>query len=290
MFRISLDSAKGNQVSVLVSDCIYDVGTEKDPLTALNIEIHKTQQSFRNRLDNEDIQTLIIKAVSKFDGDYFYASKRGSVRISDEYRPFYIIFFGRTRLLNELLTEKSIGSKIVNSFETARFFVNEERNIPYQVAPSVKRIGSFKMDFKDNFQLNDAEPFRGTFQFTIAADFSSLPFSDAYYASVNNYECLSSNFRVTEVEKISKRIPGIEGTHLITLFTDKNPLGGLEIVLKNSIPGWIMETDAINEDQIDSIHTYGFSSLTGAISEAYEFENNKQEGRYPATFRIRISN
>jgi len=123
----------------------------------LNIEIHKTQQAFRNRLDKEDIQTLIIKAVSKFDGDYFFASKRGSVRISDEYRPFYIIFLGRTEFLNELLTEKSIGSKIETTFETARFFVNEERNIPYQVAPSVKRIGSFKLDFKDNYHLNDAE-------------------------------------------------------------------------------------------------------------------------------------
>jgi hypothetical protein len=51
-----------------------------------------------------------------------------------------------------------------------------------------------------------------------------------------------------------------------------------------------MNTDTDNEDHIDSNHTYGFSSLTDAISQAYAFENNKQEGRYPAVFRIRISN
>ena len=28
MFEIALDSAKGNQISVLVSDCVYDVGEE----------------------------------------------------------------------------------------------------------------------------------------------------------------------------------------------------------------------------------------------------------------------
>lgn len=290
MFRISLDSAKGNQIAVLVSDCIYDVGAEDDPLTALNIETHKTQQSFRNRLENEDVQTLIIKTVSKFDGDYFYASKKGSVKIADEYRPFYIIFFGRTEYLNELLTEESIAGRMVTSFETARFLVNEERNIPYQVTPSLKRIGSFKLDFKDNFHLTDAESLRGTFQFTIAADFSSLPFSDSYYASVNNYECLSSNYRVLEVEKISKKTPGIEGTHLITLSTGKNPLGEIELVLKNTIPQWIGETDSRNEDLIDSDHTYGFSSLTDAISKAYEYKNNREEGRFPAVFRIRISN
>ena len=50
MFEIALDSARGNQISVLVSDCIYDVGEESDPLTALRIEIQKTQQAFRNRL------------------------------------------------------------------------------------------------------------------------------------------------------------------------------------------------------------------------------------------------
>ena len=289
MFKISLDSAKRNQISVLVSDCIYDVGAEKDPLTALDIEIHKTQQAFRNRIENEDVQTLIIKTSSRFDGDYFYASKRGSIRIYDKHRPFYIIFFGRTKLLNDLLTEESISSKIVTPFQTARFFVNDDKNIPYQIAPSVKRIGSFKLDFRDNLHLTDAEPFKGKFQFTIAADFSPLPFSDSYYASINNYECLFSNFMVAEVEKIAKKIPGIDGTHLITMVTEKNPLGELEVVLKNVMPEWIAETDIVDEDNIDSIHTYSFKSLTDAISEAYAFENNKQKGRYPATFRIRIS-
>ena len=61
MFGIALDSANGNQISVLVSDCIYDVGEETDPLTALKTEIQKTQQAFRTRLENENIQTLVIK-------------------------------------------------------------------------------------------------------------------------------------------------------------------------------------------------------------------------------------
>ena len=41
MFEIALDSANRDQISVLVSDCIYDVGEEFDPITALNIEIQK---------------------------------------------------------------------------------------------------------------------------------------------------------------------------------------------------------------------------------------------------------
>lgn len=286
MFEIAIDSAKGNRISVLVSDCVYDVGEESDPLTALRIEINKTQQAFRNRLEKEDIQTLIIKAGSRFDGLYHYASKKGSQRIVNKVRPFYIIFFGKTELLSRSLTEQNIGSKIDGPFETARFFVNDNKSIPYQIVPSVDIKGEFKQDFRNKYKLNNAKPLKNEFQFAIAADFSSLPFSDSYLASTDNYECPYSNFNVVKVVKIAKRMPGVEGTHLITVFTDKNPVGDLEIVLKNVAPGWVMDTDADDEDSIDSTHTFGFKFLTDAISKAYEYKNN---GRNPAAFKILIS-
>jgi hypothetical protein len=286
LFEIALDSAKGNQISVLVSDCVYDVGEESDPLTALRIEINKTQQAFRKRLEKENIQTLIIKAGSRFDGPYYYASKKGSKQITNDERPFYIIFFGKTELLNKSLSEQSIGNKIEGQFETARFCINDEKSIPYQIVPSIDIKGEFKQDFKDKFKLINAKPLKGEFQFAIAADFSSLSFSDSYLTSIDNYDCPYSNFNVVKVVKISKRIPGVEGTHLITVFTGKNPVGDLGIVLKNVAPGWVMETDADNEDLIDSTHTFGFKFLTDAISEAYEYKNN---GRNPATFKILIS-
>jgi hypothetical protein len=286
MFEIALDSAKDNQISVLVSDCVYDVGEESDPLTALRIEINKTQQAFRKRLEKENIQTLIIKAGSRFNGLYYYASKKGSIQITNDERPFYIIFFGETELLNKSLSEQSIGNKIEGQFETARFFINDEKSIPYQIVPSVDIKGEFKQDFKDKFKLINAKPLKGEFQFAIAADFSSLSFSDSYLTSTGNYDCPYSNFSVVKVVKISKRIPGVEGTHLITVFTGKNPVGDLGIVLKNVAPGWVMETDADNEDLIDRTHTFGFKFLTDAISEAYKYKNN---GRNPATFKILIS-
>ncbi|MFZ0282612.1 MAG: hypothetical protein WAL29_13260 [Bacteroidales bacterium] len=286
MFEIALDSAEGNRISVLVSDCIYDVGAEKDPLTALKIEIQKTQQSFRNKLGNNNIQTLIIKAYSRFDGLYHYASKGGSERIQNEERPFYIIFFGKTRLLNKVLTEQSVASKIEGPFETARFFLNDEKEIFYQIVPSIGLKGDFKPDFKDKHKLINARPLKNEFQFAIATDFRSLPFSDRYLTSTANYECPYSNFNVVKVEKITKSIPGVEGTHLITVFTDKNPVGNLEIVLKNLTPAWVMETDTDNEDNIDSSHTFGFRQLIDAIGEAYEYKNS---GKNPATFKIQIS-
>jgi hypothetical protein len=89
-----------------------------------------------------------------------------------------------------------------------------------------------------------------------------------------------------KLKKLPKKIPGVEGTHIITVFTDKNPVGNLEIVLKNLTPGWVMETDTDTEDDIDSLHTFGFKQLIDAIGEAYEYKNS---GKNPATFKILIS-
>ena len=286
MFEIALDSAKDNQISILVSDCIYDVGNDQDPLTALNIEIQKTQQAFRNRLESEDLQTLIIKAISRFDGQYYYASKAGSRQLAGQERPFYLVIFGKSGLLNKMLTEKSIGSKITGPFQTARFFVNDERNIPFQIAPSENVKGEFMQDYENKFKLKNAKSLMGEFQFAFAADFNSLPFSDSYLTNISNYNCHNPNFNVITAARITKKIAGVNGTHLITVFTNKNPAGNLEVVLKNVTPGWVMETDIDNEDYIDNSHTYGFQSLTDAISKAYEYKN---DGKNPATFKIMIT-
>jgi hypothetical protein len=288
MFEIALDSAKEDQISVLISDCIYDVGEDTDPLTALRIEIKKTQQAFRNRLDQENVQTLVIKAYSKFNGPYYYASKKGFENIQDKDRPYYIIFFGNTELLNKLLTEQNIADKIDSHFEMARYLIFDKKDIPYKIIPSVNRKGDFRPDFNDSHKLTDARLLKGEFQFSFAADFTSLAYlSDNYLTSEENYSCSDPKFDVVKVEKITQKIPGADGTHLITVYTKKNPLGPLEIVLKNVTPGWVIETDTDNENSIDTSHTYGLKFLNDAISEAYTYKN---KGTNIATFGIVISN
>jgi len=64
MFEKALASANGSEISILVSDCIYDVGEESDPITALKIETEKTKKVFRDRLTAENVQTIIIRNFS----------------------------------------------------------------------------------------------------------------------------------------------------------------------------------------------------------------------------------
>jgi hypothetical protein len=272
MFEIALDSAKSNCISVIISDCIYDVGNEINPLTALKIETQKTQQIFRNRIEKDNVETVIIKAYSKFIGDYCFGSKRGSISIN-QIRPYYIVFIGKSTILNKFITDNNLNAKIEGQHEIARFLKMDNQSIPYQAIYTASNKGFFKPDYSDNTKLLKAEADRhgAGFQFSIAVDFSPLPFSDSYLRSLNNYNS-NLSYSVVKIESIKTKIKEVTTfvpTHIINVYTSKNPCGNLKIDLKNEIPSWITETNIDTEDQIDCSHTFGFRSLINAISEGY---------------------
>jgi hypothetical protein len=272
MFETALDSAKNNNISAIISDCIYDVGNEINPLTALKIETQKTQQIFRERIEKDNVETVIIKAYSKFTGDYCFGSKNGSVNINQT-RPFYIIFFGKSAILNKYITDNNLNAKIEGQHEIARFLKMDNQIIPYQAIYTPSNKGFFKPDYSDNTKLLKAEADRhgAGFQFSIAVDFSSLPFSDSYLNSLNNYKS-NLSYSILKIETVKMKIKEVTifvPTHIITVYTSKNPCGNLEIDLKNVMPSWITKSNIDSENQIDSSHTFGFKSLINAISEGY---------------------
>lgn len=290
MFQVALDKARGDTISLLISDGIYDIG-QPGSLNILATEGRGTRSKFINRLQSGDLQTLLIKIASKFDGNYFYSSKRGKALINQS-RPFYIWIFGRSELLNKYFTEEYISQHLNGYRNYARFLSINEKPIPYQIAPSIKRKGSFRSDRNDKNRLLNAKTDRNGqgFQFSIAVDFSSLPFSENYLTSTANYSTSNINYKVISVEKMKDNqkfeITAFKNpTHIITVSTDKSPYGALEITLKNKIPGWINETNIDEENQIDTNHTFGFKFLTEAISQAYEFKNNEKN---LATFKLEI--
>ena len=291
MFEIALDSAKENKISAIISDCIYDIGEEINPLTTLKIETQKTQEVFRKRLNKENIETIIIKAYSKFDGRYCFASKNGSIQIQNKIRPYYILFFGKTELLNNYLTDANLAEEIEGKHEIARFLTIDKNSVPYQAIYTPLNKGSFKNDHETNNKLIHAESNKHSkeFQFSIAVNFNSLPFSNSYLTTISNYN-VNLNYSVLNVEVANKKINEVTNfkpTHIITVFTNKNPCGNLEIILKNEIPNWIIETNIDNENQIDNTHTFGFGLLTDAISKAYTYKNT---GKNITSLKIDISN
>jgi hypothetical protein len=288
MFQTALNSTGGDSISVLISDGIYDIGQPGAPFNALATEGKETRSRFIERLTNDNLQTIMIKLNSHFDGDYFYASQQGKIKINQS-RPYYIWIFGKSELLNKYFKEEYLASKLKGYESMVRFLKIEKRNVSYQVI-SQDIIGSFNFDKKQINRLKNSKVDRNGrgFQFTIAVDFSSLPISESYLVSPENYYC-TGNFKVIGIKKSDKKVyeTNFKPTHLITLFTDKSPNGKLILDLKNKIPSWIENTSTNNELNIqkDTTHTFGFKYLTEGISGAYEYFSGKNS---IASFEIEI--
>ena len=286
MFQIALQNAKNNNISILISDGIYDIGGLG--LNSLVTVGTATRSEFIKRLGIGDLQTIMIKLNSQFIGDYFLASKTGKVHINSS-RPYYIWIFGDSKLLNKYFSNQYISEKLKGYEAVARFMKPGAINVQYQ-ATSENLIGTFGFDRIENNCLVNAKSDRlGIgFQFAIAVDYSSLPFPESYFSTLTNYS-IKSNYSIVSIEKPTKKIFAVDftPTHLITVQTKKSPCGTLSISLMNNIPIWITDANSNTEANIqtDKTHTYGLKYLTKGITEAYESMSKDQN---LANFEIKI--
>lgn len=278
MFQLALSKAKNDTISVLISDAIYDIGQPQAPMNALSTEGRETRSRFIERLNEGDLQTIIIKLTSQFTGSYFPVT--GGIIPIDQKRPFYIWIFGDTELLNEYFSDSYIKS-LKGYTDNVRFLKLKDIQAPYQVTTHNK-LGDFKFDKRDKNKLFKTKTDRNNqgFQFTFAVDYSNLPFSDSYLTSNTNYSCSNANFTIRNVVGIEDiKLYGLDftPTHLVTVFTNRSPLCQLNISLLNTVPEWILNTNIDDEANIinDTTHTFGFRFLTNAISEAYHHINQE---------------
>lgn len=287
MFQIALETALNDTIAILVSDAIYDVGYQSTG-SSLITEGKETRTKFIKRLTNGDIQTIVIKLNSHFSGKYFPVGG-GTVRLTQS-RPYYVWIFGDSELLNKYFTEEYIKS-LEGFSDVARFLKISELKVPYQVTAH-KQVGNFKFDKKNKNKLISVKKDRNEkgFHFTLAVDYSELPFSDSYLTSLSNYTCNNSNFSVIAVSGIGNiKLYGLNfsPTHLITVGTNRSPLCQLNISLKNTVPKWIEDTNIDDETNIigDTTHTFGFKFLTNALCEAYQYKNKESN---IVTFKIEL--
>lgn len=276
MFQLALETASKDTIALLITDAIFDVG-KISPQTALAVEGKVTRSKFIKRLGTGDVQTIVIKLTSRFTGSYFPVLG-GIIPLEDQDRPYYVWIFGESELLNEYFPEDYIKS--LNGFsDVARFLKLSDLNVPYQAVPH-EIIGDFKFDKNNKNKLTNVktDKYGKGFQFTIAVNFSSLPFSDSYLSSTSNYSANNSNYSITNVSKIGDvKLFGLNftPTHLITVYTSKSPFSQLDISLLNRVPEWIENTNSDDESNIkeDTTHTYGFKHLINGIVEAYQYKN-----------------
>ncbi len=271
MFQTALDSAGTGRLSILISDGIYDVGSQG--VQSLVMYGRETRSRFIERLQTGDLQTIMVKLSSQFSGKYFFASKKGFVPV-DAQRPYYIWIFGESDVLDRYFPDGYITRKLAGFADLARFIRPGTAQVAYE-ATSENYTGSFKFDPKVKNRLTDARSDRHGqgFRFSIAVDYSSLPYPESYLTDVSNYST-GNNYTLVGIARPSKKIYSLSftPTHLITVGTLKNPAGKLVVSLLNKVPAWIAASASEYEDNpaADSIHTFGFGYLTDGIVQAYE--------------------
>ncbi len=290
MFQIVLNRTRSDSISLFVSDFIFDILNKEDPLNALVVQGRETRRQFIARLDQErDIQTLIIKLSSNFNGIYYYGAHQGGTRINMS-RPYYVFVFGESGILNRYFDDVYIESLNGYNYHT-RIVIPEEIEAQYQVS-SYNMIGSFRYSRTDRNHLTNvrvSNRHNDILQFSVAVDFSKMPVPDSYLKDVSNYD-LSTNYKLVEIvnakQSMHLGITDFQPTHVLTL-ESRYPQGILDVNLLYNIPDWVEESHTDDDMNIEKQQnkTWGFKYLVSGIIEAYQHLSDQD---YLVSMRILI--
>ena len=129
IFTNAINSATDNNLSIVVTDGIYSVNGKSPAIVSEDI-----QNSFKKALEENPIETVIIKLTSMFDGYYYSESCPPGQKTKPikQNRPYYILLFGSSEVINNTLNNLRI-EKLPGFNDMARFFITDNMKINYTV-------------------------------------------------------------------------------------------------------------------------------------------------------------
>lgn len=138
VFGSIIDSIRPNSVSILVSDCILDLGRE-DVLTQGSLV---TTKIYKHLTQKKDIGVAVFKYLSDFNGTYYYdrkntgsnnQSRRPFYNTILKKRPFYIWVLGDKEAVKTLLSEP-----ILERYDKAYSYNIAMDQVPYTLLKEPK--------------------------------------------------------------------------------------------------------------------------------------------------------
>lgn len=309
IFRTVIDNTGSNDVSILISDCIYSLDKGRDRIDTQQSEWVLIKQAFLNALaKDEDFSILVNKYKSSFEGYYYCSSLEKTIggilrerrlSLSGVQRPYYVFVLGNREVIQTAL--KKINFREYKGFKDD-YFISKEKSsfeIGYRVLMT-DRIGKFRIDRENpNHGIEAAQKanrgdFENVFGFAIGVDNSSLILDDNYIRDAKNYE-ISGDYDL-EVVKFDK--VGEDGfTHKLLLKTSNPKSEELSISLRQQTPSWISETNSNSDCEQSGAElnkTYGFEPFINGVEKAFDTALKKQDGSKGTdnfyTLKINIKN
>ena len=294
MLKLAMQSAGNGNISVFISDGIFDINDKLNFNKFLTLQSGVTKANFINKLNKStNFETLLIKLNSQFTGRYFYASQNKIDNI-DQKRPYYIWVFGDSQIVNKYFNEAFITNGLIGQTDYLRFIKLDSPIIPNRIIKGINRKGNFDIE-RDNFNVIEGavKDASGNFSFSFAVDLNKLPFSEVYLTNKNNYIISdNSNYEIDSIQKVKQThipfLPGknnLNASHIITLKCKPKTthIGAINIKLKYILPTWI--NSSINPEIVNSHLTFGFDKLTSGIAAAYNVYN---QNKNLAEFKFQI--
>ena len=298
IFTNAIKNAIGNNLSIVVTDGIYS--TPNGDVDIVEVDIKK---AFIPALEENAIETVVLKLSSQYIGTYYTESDCVDVKNMNQERPYYILLFGNKNAIDNAL--KNIIIEDLPGFkEQARFFLIDNLKVNYTIlTQGEEKKGSYRKVGRGGSGLvkkvEETERFnRGNeryLQFAIAIDYSKTSIPDSYLLDKKNYKIDGETKYEIEDVKTVESIPkstrtykalekinikeGLNLSHLIIVKAEIKYIGELEIKLDNNLPSWIKTTGLENDCEIknNKEQTFAFDKLMTGISEAYNKVNNRDE-------------
>lgn len=282
---------------ILTSDFIFSLEDPKSKLASQKFSI--TNLITERDLYRDGYGFLIIKGTSRFNGNYFaYDRPNTAIRI-DENRPYYTFVIAQNKNLVDFSRKYNLEGLDGYDNHYVIYRDDEAQAIPYGILKETGKIGRFQIAERGTKSIKSIEDIDfdrregRVFQFSIGADFSNIPVSEAYLTNKDYYVVDNTGrpeFEVIDIKAIED-YPDIHrtdesrylgsSTHIITLKSETLVPGthNLTINLKKEIPEWISQSSTDDDTDIETNpdtkkQTFGFDYLVKGIVDAYKPVSN----------------
>jgi hypothetical protein len=300
VIRMIMNNTGNNNISVLISDCIYSLGKGGDPEGKLNIQKSRTMDIFLVNLKKSNLTTICIKLLSDFTGNY-YDKDDYPTALNNASRPYYIWLIGEKTALEKFYSniQPSTLKGYQDSFVMS--YTDNSKTPYFTVLKETNKIGRFGSDRsnKDFVRaIEDIDYKEKKLQFSVAVDLSKVPVDVNYLTDTANYQ-LTPGYVLQKAEKINPdklsprdlvTVQNATATHLLTIsIAQGNPLRNLAIELKKKVPRWVAATNCTDDKNIKDLldKTFGIKYFVEGVYEAYIQHNPEQQSFFNITVTIK---
>lgn len=265
IIKMVVDKTAADDVSLLISDCIFSPGKQGNAQDYLNQQESSIKALFGEKLAHQAFSTLVLQFYSDFNGRYYYQDNSPKDGLFEN-RPYYIVCFGPEQALAGLL--QNAGKPGNKGFQDYLFLTPVKE---YKVAPAIQDNSEYYA-YDPESLMTITEPHKGGtdnhFRIVISVDYTQLPVGLSYLQDPANYT-VTQGYVVEAVKEKQQN----KTTHEITLVAAKVQTGKVDIALNRQLPGWV-NTSNLSADKgltADALQgkTFGIRYLLQGIYSAY---------------------